>query len=137
MPPRPRAARPSSTTSASYRLILLRLQCRFVPGGVPERPKGTGCKPVGSAFGGSNPPAPIFQLFLSQRFTCTGRVLEVPVAPTAQQEPCMARYRFKFLLGPFAGVVLTRCSPAARARQRRRTRARALACVRRQRPFRE
>ena len=28
-------------------------------GGVPERPKGTGCKPVGSAFGGSNPPAPI------------------------------------------------------------------------------
>ena len=32
------------------------------PGGVPERPKGTGCKPVGSAYGGSNPPAPtIFQ----------------------------------------------------------------------------
>ena len=29
------------------------------PGGVPERPKGTGCKPVGSAYGGSNPPAPI------------------------------------------------------------------------------
>src|SRR5687767_6516899 len=28
------------------------------PGGVPEWPKGTGCKPVGSAFGGSNPPAP-------------------------------------------------------------------------------
>src|SRR4051812_30925377 len=29
------------------------------PGGVPERPKGTGCKPVGSAYGGSNPPAPM------------------------------------------------------------------------------
>src|SRR5215211_3559985 len=28
------------------------------PGGVPEWPKGTGCKPVGSAFGGSNPPSP-------------------------------------------------------------------------------
>jgi hypothetical protein len=28
-------------------------------GGVPEWPKGTGCKPVGSAFGGSNPPSPI------------------------------------------------------------------------------
>ena len=28
------------------------------PGGVPERPKGAGCKPVGSAYGGSNPPAP-------------------------------------------------------------------------------
>ncbi len=31
-------------------------------GGVPERPKGTGCKPVGSAYGGSNPPAPTFSL---------------------------------------------------------------------------
>jgi hypothetical protein len=30
-----------------------------LPGGVPEWPKGTGCKPVGSAYGGSNPPAPI------------------------------------------------------------------------------
>src|SRR3954453_3117385 len=29
------------------------------PGDVPEWPKGTGCKPVGSAYGGSNPPAPI------------------------------------------------------------------------------
>ncbi len=27
-------------------------------GGVPERPKGAGCKPVGSAYGGSNPPSP-------------------------------------------------------------------------------
>jgi hypothetical protein len=26
------------------------------PGGVPERSKGSGCKPLGSAFGGSNPP---------------------------------------------------------------------------------
>jgi very-short-patch-repair endonuclease len=32
---------------------------QLLGGGVPERPKGTGCKPVGSAFGGSNPPAPI------------------------------------------------------------------------------
>ena len=32
---------------------------RALQGGVPERPKGTGCKPVGSAYGGSNPPAPI------------------------------------------------------------------------------
>ena len=32
-------------------------------GGVPERPKGTGCKPVGSAYGGSNPPAPTHSLF--------------------------------------------------------------------------
>ena len=27
-----------------------------VLGGVPERPKGTDCKSVGDAFGGSNPP---------------------------------------------------------------------------------
>src|ERR1043165_7034000 len=35
-----------------------RLQWPPFPGGVPEGPKGTGCKPVGSAYGGSNPPAP-------------------------------------------------------------------------------
>ena len=29
---------------------------RYRCGEVPEWPKGTGCKPVGSAFGGSNPP---------------------------------------------------------------------------------
>ena len=28
----------------------------FHKGGVPERPKGTDCKSVGDAFGGSNPP---------------------------------------------------------------------------------
>ena len=28
-------------------------------GEVPEWPKGTDCKSVGSAFGGSNPPLPI------------------------------------------------------------------------------
>src|SRR4051794_29680609 len=37
-----------------------RLQWPSAQGGVPERPKGTGCKPVGSAYGGSNPPAPIY-----------------------------------------------------------------------------
>ena len=31
--------------------------CR-INGGVPEWPKGTDCKSVGSAFGGSNPPLP-------------------------------------------------------------------------------
>ena len=28
----------------------------FLSGEVPEWPKGTGCKPVGAAYGGSNPP---------------------------------------------------------------------------------
>ncbi len=37
--------------------IVLRLSPESV-GSVPERPKGTGCKPVGSAYGGSNPPRP-------------------------------------------------------------------------------
>src|SRR6185312_10433895 len=39
------------------------------PGGVPEWPKGTGCKPVGSAYGGSNPPAPT-SLGVTQRHGC-------------------------------------------------------------------
>ena len=33
-------------------------------GEVPEWPKGTDCKSVGSAFGGSNPPLPILNLRL-------------------------------------------------------------------------
>jgi hypothetical protein len=40
-----------------------------VPGGVPERPKGTGCKPVGSAYGGSNPPAPTVSMGENARFS--------------------------------------------------------------------
>ena len=32
---------------------------RGFPGGMPERPKGTVCKIVGYAYGGSNPPPPI------------------------------------------------------------------------------
>jgi hypothetical protein len=39
-------------------LDLAEIGCIFaLPiGGVPERPKGTDCKSVGEAFGGSNPP---------------------------------------------------------------------------------
>src|ERR687888_1917347 len=48
-----------STSYPRRRTRKRRLQFRL-PGGVPERPKGTGCKPVGSAYGGSNPPAPIY-----------------------------------------------------------------------------
>ena len=33
--------------------------CPVYDGEVPEWPKGTDCKSVGSAFGGSNPPLPI------------------------------------------------------------------------------
>ena len=32
-------------------------------GGVPERPKGTDCKSVGNAFGGSNPPPSTIFMF--------------------------------------------------------------------------
>jgi hypothetical protein len=35
--------------------------------GIPERPKGAGCKPAGSAFGGSNPP-PCTSVKLTLRF---------------------------------------------------------------------
>src|SRR4051794_34808472 len=71
-------AGPPPTTSTSKRSMPLRLQSRL-PGGVPERPKGTGCKPVGSAYGGSNPPAPTHspsfpsQAPLSHRSILTGR----------------------------------------------------------------
>ena len=47
------------------------------PGGVPERPKGTGCKPVGSAYGGSNPPAPIEPLEVHR--TSSGSPLPISI----------------------------------------------------------
>ena len=37
------------------------------PAGIPEWPKGAGCKPAGSAFGGSNPP-PCTSVKLTLRF---------------------------------------------------------------------
>src|SRR6266545_1809267 len=43
---------------ASKRSTGPRLQWPSFPGGVPERPKGAVCKTAGSAYGGSNPPAP-------------------------------------------------------------------------------
>src|SRR5215211_5647615 len=52
-------------------------------GGVPERPKGTGCKPVGSAFRGSNPLAPTSQ-FASPPRAATGARLSA-TALLAQQ----------------------------------------------------
>jgi hypothetical protein len=63
---------------------------RALQGGVPERPKGTGCKPVGSAYGGSNPPAPTYLLVddpsehagRGERQSRTGRVA-ASAAPSA------------------------------------------------------
>src|SRR6266545_7525131 len=55
-------AGPAPTTATSKRSTGPRLQWPSAQGGVPERPKGTGCKPVGSAYGGSNPPAPTLGL---------------------------------------------------------------------------
>ncbi len=52
-------------------------------GGVPERSKGTDCKSVGNAFGGSNPPpstrknkAGIAQLARASAFQAEGRGFE-------------------------------------------------------------
>ena len=56
-----RARRPASNHEHVEALHGLKLQSDALQGGVPERPKGTGCKPVGSAYGGSNPPAPIIR----------------------------------------------------------------------------
>ncbi len=53
-------------------------------GGVPEWPKGTDCKSVGSAFGGSNPPpSTIFQYAESSWHTVL--VLEAHVAQLVER----------------------------------------------------
>ena len=41
-------------------------QCQSTPGQVPEWPNGTGCKPVGLAYGGSNPSLPTKALMAEQ-----------------------------------------------------------------------
>ena len=48
------------------------------PGGVPERSKGTGCKPVGSAFAGSNP-APTIGLLRRTSAATTGLRRGIPL----------------------------------------------------------
>jgi hypothetical protein len=57
---------------------------RISPGGVPEWPKGTGCKPVGSAYGGSNPPAPIQTGLFHEQFH-TG-LASLPVRATGRHQ---------------------------------------------------
>ena len=52
------ASRPSESPGADQPATKLE---RPEPGGVPERPKGTVCKTVGSAYAGSNPASPIEQ----------------------------------------------------------------------------
>ena len=69
---------------------------------MPEWPKGTGCKPVGSAYGGSNPPAPTLEHFdvavigagpagstVALRLARAGaRVLVVDKARFPRDKPC-------------------------------------------------
>ena len=38
----------------------------YIYGGIPEWPKGTDCKSASYAFGGSNPPSPIFYAQIAQ-----------------------------------------------------------------------
>src|SRR5262249_35108889 len=57
-----RGRRPGGPATDDDRVVVLHREeatMRRTSGGVPEWPKGTGCNPVGSAYGGSNPPAPI------------------------------------------------------------------------------
>ena len=65
-------------------------------GEIPEWPKGTDCKSVGSAFGGSNPPLPtiknnagIAQLARASAFQAEGRGFEslFPLQGTASVDP--------------------------------------------------
>src|SRR6476619_4754648 len=66
---------------------------RALQGGVPERPKGTGCKPVGSAYGGSNPPAPTHSpcaaVVLRRQYRSKQRPMAEPTS-TAARRPAAA-----------------------------------------------
>src|SRR5262249_49082301 len=67
-------------------------------GGVPERPKGTGCNPVGSAYGGSNPPAPISRSPTTasrprRGFAAAGAALAFLVGEIGQGRACVSERR--------------------------------------------
>ena len=53
------------------------------PGGIPERSKGTGCKPVGSAFAGSNPAPTISTAFRAATTRSRSRSVAGGSAPSS------------------------------------------------------
>jgi hypothetical protein len=68
-------------------------------GGVPEWPKGTGCKPVGVAYGGSNPP-------LSTIFPSGSGNSSMARASAFQAEGCgfESRFPLQSTTGPHSSV---------------------------------
>src|SRR5687768_4734474 len=89
---------PSALSAGSRRRLKPFEGCGFARynglpgGGVPEWPKGTGCKPVGSAFRGSNPLSPTEALSrLGHGGPLTGpfRAFGHPLGPALIQKPCL------------------------------------------------
>src|SRR5262249_48664089 len=72
------------------------------PGGVPEWPKGTGCKPVGSAYGGSNPPAPIGSIY---------REIETGQSSGVNPHPCLGHAAWVAFSGAHASSAGARVVP--------------------------
>jgi hypothetical protein len=65
-------------------------------GEVPERSKGTDCKSVGEAFGGSNPPLPIM---LRQVLRCRAGIAQLARASAFQAEGRGFESRFPLFTG--------------------------------------
>ena len=70
---------------------------KSICGSVPEWPKGADCKSVGTAFGGSNPPAPTKQIR-----TCESKSLFVCVCVRRTQ------HRFATLVANFISLADTK-----------------------------
>ncbi len=106
---------------------------RRAQGGVPERPKGTGCKPVGSAYGGSNPPAPTSWILRRRRpMSATPdtlrRMRQAGLSKTARRlgtllltAGCVAYILWKIDIGETLRVSRTRTSPTSERPQRSRS----------------
>ncbi len=80
----------------------IKVRCSTAKGWIPEWPKGTDCKSVGIAFGGSNPPPPTI-LYLCLKKTKT---MPLTRTKTGKQLRGLSGTENKILLFAFLSLVL-------------------------------
>jgi hypothetical protein len=82
----------------------MRYCLQYPTGGVPERSKGTDCKSVGGAFGGSNPPPSTIYSFSKYYFASGNSSIGRASAFQAEGREFEPRFPLHFFIGQGAHV---------------------------------